>query len=99
MPLRYVTVERSCTILVIDTSHFDGSLLNDVAYANILAIDTSHFDRSLLNEVAPANIAFMVVSLDTSHFEMSLPLDTSHFEISRCWTRPNSNFAVADCCC
>ena len=63
------------TVVTLDTSHLEMSLLNDDAEANmssmLVTLDTSHLERSPLNEDASLNILAMLVTLDTSHLERS----------------------------
>ena len=61
--------------VTLDTSHFERSLLNEVAPLNIqdmsFTLDTSHLERSPLNETATLNIEDMSATLDTSHSKRS----------------------------
>ena len=55
-------------LVTLDTSHFDRSALNDIAFPNmaciLVTLLTSHFERSALKVVASLNMLCMVATLE-----------------------------------
>ena len=57
--------------VTLETSHFDRSRLNDLAFVNMklmsVTLETSHLDVSSLKSIASANMPLISITRDTSH--------------------------------